>query len=73
MLSHLQGSGAVGALLRQRHQRSLDGFPLGDLGDFEGIAPAPQAPKGDWDDEPMASLPEGDRADNPVAPGTRNF
>jgi hypothetical protein len=41
--------------------------------DFEGIAPAPQAPKGDWDDEPMASLPEGDRADKPVAPGTRNF
>jgi hypothetical protein len=33
-------SGAAGALLRQRHQRSLDGFPLGDLGGFEGIAPA---------------------------------
>jgi hypothetical protein len=28
---------------------------------------SPLAPKGDRDDEPMASLPEGDHAD-PVAP-----
>jgi hypothetical protein len=31
-------SGAAGALLRQRRQRSLDDCALGGLGDFEGIA-----------------------------------